>query len=48
MSVARRSRPAPSASTIGSDDPRIEVGPVLPTNSNEIADVVLDSLAAGR
>jgi glucokinase len=31
----------------GSDDPRIEVGPVLPTNSNDAADVVLDSLAAG-
>jgi glucokinase len=31
----------------GDDDPRIEVGPVLPTNSNETADVVLDSLAAG-
>ena len=31
----------------GDDDPRIEVGPVLPTNSNEAADVVLDSLAAG-
>lgn len=29
------------------DDPRIEVGPGLPTNSNEAADVVLDSLAAG-
>jgi glucokinase len=28
-------------------EPRIEVGPVLPTNSNEAADVVLDSLAAG-
>ena len=28
------------------DDPRIEIGPVLPTNSNELADVVLDSLAA--
>ncbi len=31
----------------GDDDPRIEVGPGLPTNSNEAADVVLDSLAAG-
>ena len=31
----------------GNDDPRIEVGPVLPTNSNEAADVVLTSLAAG-
>ncbi len=31
----------------GRDDPRIEVGPALPTNSNEAADVVLDSLAAG-
>ena len=31
----------------GGDDPRIEVGPVLATNSNEAADVVLDSLAAG-
>ncbi len=31
----------------GADDPRIEVGPVLPTNSNETADIVLDSLAAG-
>ena len=32
-----------------SDDgePRIEVGPALPTNSSEVADVVLDSLAAG-
>jgi glucokinase len=29
------------------DEPRIEVGPALPTNSNEAADVVLDSLAAG-
>jgi len=29
------------------DDLRVEVGPVLPTNSNEAADVVLDSLAAG-
>ena len=28
-------------------DPRIEVGPSLPTNANEPADVVLDSLAAG-
>lgn len=28
------------------DDPRIEVGPALPTNSNERADIVLDSLAA--
>ncbi len=28
-------------------DPRIEVGPALPTNSNEPAEVVLDSLAAG-
>jgi glucokinase len=31
----------------GDDEPRIEVGPALPTNSNEAADVVLDSLAAG-
>ncbi len=31
----------------GDDDPRIEIGPVLPTNSNESADIVLDSLAAG-
>jgi glucokinase len=31
----------------GNDDPRIEVGPALPTNANEDADVVLDSLAAG-
>ena len=31
----------------GGDDPLIEVGPALPTNSNEAADVVLDSLAAG-
>ena len=31
----------------GDDDPRIEVGPGLPTNSNEAADIVLDSLAAG-
>ena len=31
----------------GDDDPRIEIGPVLPTNSNETADIVLDSLAAG-
>ena len=31
----------------GGDDPHIEVGPALPTNSNEAADVVLDSLAAG-
>lgn len=31
----------------GGDDPRIEVGPALPTNSNEPAEVVLDSLAAG-
>lgn len=31
----------------GDDDPRIDIGPVLPTNSNEPADVVLDSLAAG-
>jgi glucokinase len=31
----------------GDDDPLIEVGPALPTNSNEAADVVLDSLAAG-
>jgi len=31
----------------GGDDPRIEVGTVLPTNSNESADIVLDSLAAG-
>lgn len=31
----------------GEDDPRIELGPSLPTNSNEAADVVLDSLAAG-
>jgi glucokinase len=30
-----------------SDDPRVEVGPALPTNSNEAAAVVLDSLAAG-
>ena len=29
------------------DDPLIELGPVLPTNSNEAADVVLASLAAG-
>ncbi len=29
------------------EHPRIEVGPALPTNSNESADVVLDSLAAG-
>jgi glucokinase len=29
------------------DDPHVEVGPVLPTNSNEAADVVLDSLASG-
>jgi glucokinase len=29
------------------DDPRIDVGPVLPTNSNEAADVILASLAAG-
>jgi glucokinase len=29
------------------DDPRIELGPVLPTNSNETADVVIGSLAAG-
>ncbi len=29
------------------DDPRIELGPSLPTNSNEAADLVLDSLAAG-
>src|SRR6056297_161907 len=29
------------------DDLRVEVGPVLPTNSNEAADVVLDSLAVG-
>jgi len=28
-------------------DPCVEVGPGLPTNSNEAADVVLDSLAAG-
>ncbi len=28
-------------------DPRIEVGPALPTNSKEAADVILDSLAAG-
>ncbi len=28
-------------------DPMIDVGAVLPTNSNEAADVVLDSLAAG-
>lgn len=31
----------------GDDNPRIEVGAVLPTNSNEVADVILDSLAAG-
>lgn len=31
----------------GDDDPQIELGPVLPTNSNEPADVVLDALAAG-
>ena len=31
----------------GGDDPRIEVGAVLPTNSNESVDIVLDSLAAG-
>jgi glucokinase len=31
----------------GGGEPRIEVGPALPTNSNEAADVVLDSLAAG-
>lgn len=31
----------------GGDDPRIEVGPGLPTNSNEAADIVLDSLATG-
>ncbi len=31
----------------GDADPRIEVGSGLPTNSNEPADVVLDSLAAG-
>jgi glucokinase len=31
----------------GDHDPRIEVGPVAPTNSNDSADVVLDSLAAG-
>ncbi len=31
----------------GGDDPRIEVGPVLPANSSDTADVVLDSLAAG-
>ena len=30
----------------GADDPRIEVGPSLPTNSNGTTDVVLDSLAA--
>lgn len=29
------------------DEPRIDVGPALPTNSNETAAVVLDSLAAG-
>ena len=29
------------------DDPRIEIGPVLPANSNETADRVFDSLAAG-
>jgi glucokinase len=29
------------------DDPRIEVGPGLPTNSNDTAEVVLESLAAG-
>jgi len=29
------------------DDPRIDIGPVLPANSNEMADRVLDSLAAG-
>jgi len=29
------------------DDARIEIGTALPTNSNEAADVVLDSLAAG-
>ena len=28
-------------------EPRIEVGPVLPTNANASADVVLDSLARG-
>ncbi len=28
-------------------DPRIEIGPALPANSNETTDVVLDSLAAG-
>jgi glucokinase len=31
----------------GPGDPQIDVGAVLPTNSNEPADVVLDSLAAG-
>ncbi len=31
----------------GGEEPRTEVGPALPTNSNESADVVLDSLAAG-
>ena len=31
----------------GDTDPRIEVGPALPTNANEAADIVLDSLAAG-
>lgn len=29
------------------DDPLIEIGPTLPANSNEAADVVLDSLTAG-
>ena len=29
------------------DDPRVEFGPALPANSNETADLVLDSLAAG-
>lgn len=28
------------------DDPRIEIGPALPANSNDAVDVVLDSLAA--